>query len=163
MTQDQHSPHGYPQEPITGSTPTDGKAAKAAAQATHPWYKKKRAIIPAGILALFIAIGVAGGGGDDTDPTAATSSPSATEDVQLAEATVSAEDEAAQQARAAEEAAAEAEAEAERGTLSRQNALRAAENYLDYTSFSHQGLVDQLVFEGFTAEQAQYGVSQTGL
>jgi len=30
-------------------------------------------------------------------------------------------------------------------------------------SFSRSGLIDQLLFEGFTPEQAKYGVSQTGL
>ncbi|WP_434056367.1 Ltp family lipoprotein [Georgenia sunbinii] len=34
---------------------------------------------------------------------------------------------------------------------------------LDYTSFSRSGLIDQLVFEGFTREQAEHGVNQTGL
>jgi hypothetical protein len=31
------------------------------------------------------------------------------------------------------------------------------------TSFSRSGLVDQLLFEGFTPEQAEYGASTTGL
>ncbi|MFB9074991.1 Ltp family lipoprotein [Citricoccus parietis] len=44
-----------------------------------------------------------------------------------------------------------------------EQAAKSAANYLDYTSFSRAGLIDQLIFEGFTAEQAQYGVSQTGL
>lgn len=35
--------------------------------------------------------------------------------------------------------------------------------YLDYSSFSHQGLVEQLVYEGFSQEQAEYGASATGL
>ena len=39
-----------------------------------------------------------------------------------------------------------------------QQAVKSAENYLDFTSFSPSGLYDQLVFEGFTPEQAQYGV-----
>jgi hypothetical protein len=42
-------------------------------------------------------------------------------------------------------------------------AAASAASYLDYTSFSRSGLIDQLVFEGFTAEQAEYGVSTTGL
>jgi hypothetical protein len=41
-----------------------------------------------------------------------------------------------------------------------EQAAKKAEEYLDYTSFSRQGLVDQLVFEGFTSEQAEYGASQ---
>ena len=30
-------------------------------------------------------------------------------------------------------------------------------------SFSHSGLVDQLVYEGFTDAQAEYGVSHNGI
>jgi hypothetical protein len=29
-------------------------------------------------------------------------------------------------------------------------------------SFSRQGLIDQLLYEGFTPEQAEYGVSYVG-
>lgn len=43
-----------------------------------------------------------------------------------------------------------------------QAAAKAA-SYLKMTSFSHAGLVEQLTFEGFTPEQAEYGVSTTGL
>ena len=39
----------------------------------------------------------------------------------------------------------------------------AAESYLEFSGFSRQGLIDQLVFEGYTQEQATYGVDQTGL
>ena len=35
-----------------------------------------------------------------------------------------------------------------------------ARQYLDYTAFSRQGLIDQLLYEGFTPEQAEYGVAQ---
>jgi hypothetical protein len=33
-------------------------------------------------------------------------------------------------------------------------------DYLDYTSFSLKGLIDQLEFEGFTAKQAKYGATK---
>ena len=39
-------------------------------------------------------------------------------------------------------------------------AIRQAEEYLSFTAFSKQGLIDQLVFEGFTREQATYGVER---
>ena len=42
-------------------------------------------------------------------------------------------------------------------------AAKAAKAYLSYTSFSRSGLIQQLEFEGYTAEQATYGVNQTGL
>ena len=41
-----------------------------------------------------------------------------------------------------------------------QQAALMARQYLDYTSFSRQGLIDQLLYEGFTPEQAEYGVAQ---
>ena len=43
-----------------------------------------------------------------------------------------------------------------------EQAAKAAQNYLDFSSFSKQGLIDQLEFEGFTSEQAAYGVSAVG-
>ena len=49
----------------------------AAPKATRAWYAKKRLLIPAGIVALFIAIGALGGGGDDTTALAADSTPTA--------------------------------------------------------------------------------------
>ncbi len=44
-----------------------------------------------------------------------------------------------------------------------EQAAKAAEDYLDYTAFSRQGLIDQLMFEGYTRTQAEYGVDQAGL
>jgi hypothetical protein len=34
---------------------------------------------------------------------------------------------------------------------------------LDISAFSKSGLIDQLLFEGFTQAQAEYGVGTTGL
>lgn len=42
----------------------------------------------------------------------------------------------------------------------KRNALERALEYLDYTSFSYSGLIDQLEFEGFTPSQAEYGASK---
>ncbi|QZN87584.1 Ltp family lipoprotein [Cellulomonas sp. C5510] len=53
--------------------------------------------------------------------------------------------------------------EAEGGVDWNAQAAAKAADYLSYTAFSRQGLVDQLLYEGFTAEQAEYGVSTTGL
>ena len=43
-------------------------------------------------------------------------------------------------------------------TVSQKNAREKAADYLDFMSFSHEGLVEQLEFEGFTNEDATYGV-----
>lgn len=39
----------------------------------------------------------------------------------------------------------------------------SAESYLDSGSFSRKGLIDQLLYEGFTREQATFGVDEAGL
>ena len=44
-----------------------------------------------------------------------------------------------------------------------EQAAKSAKDYLDFSSFSRSGLIEQLEFEGYTSEQAEYGVSQTGL
>ena len=44
-----------------------------------------------------------------------------------------------------------------------EQAAKSAKNYLEYAAFSRSGLIDQLIYEGFTPEQAEYGVNQTGL
>ena len=36
-----------------------------------------------------------------------------------------------------------------------------AKRYLEVSSFSYQGLIDQLEYEGFTHEQAVYGADRT--
>lgn len=48
-------------------------------------------------------------------------------------------------------------------SLANQNAVDKARSYLSTSmAFSYQGLVDQLIFEGFTAEEAAYGASNVG-
>jgi len=56
--------------------------------------------------------------------------------------------------------------EAEGGVDWNAEAAESAASYLEYSSFSRQGLLDQLTSqygEQFTQEQAEYGVSTTGL
>jgi len=52
--------------------------------------------------------------------------------------------------------------ETDSATLGEKNALKSALDYLDYTAFSYNGLVDQLKYEGFTHEEAVYGVDRCG-
>ncbi|MDF2822566.1 MAG: hypothetical protein K0R15_3014 [Clostridiales bacterium] len=47
-------------------------------------------------------------------------------------------------------------------TLGQQNALSKAEDYLNYSAFSHDGLVEQLEYEGFSNEEAVYAVDNCG-
>lgn len=43
-------------------------------------------------------------------------------------------------------------------TTGEKNARRSAESYLDYSSFSRQGLIDQLLYEEFSRADAEYAV-----
>lgn len=52
----------------------------------------------------------------------------------------------------------EQEEEAPNLTRSQENALRSAEQYLNMTSFSRSGLIEQLEFEGYSTEDATFAV-----
>lgn len=43
-------------------------------------------------------------------------------------------------------------------TVSQRNAVRSAEQYLDYSAFSRQGLIEQLEYEGFSTADATFAV-----
>lgn len=43
-------------------------------------------------------------------------------------------------------------------TLSQQNAVRSAENYLDFTAFSREGLIQQLEYDEFSTSDATFAV-----
>ena len=43
-------------------------------------------------------------------------------------------------------------------TVSQRNPRQTAADYLEYTSFSRRGLIEQLEYEGFTQGDAEYGV-----
>lgn len=45
-------------------------------------------------------------------------------------------------------------------TAGQENAIQAATDYLDYSSFSKSGLIDQLVYEGYQKKDAQFAVGQ---
>jgi len=67
--------------------------------------------------------------------------------------------------KAAADAAAKARADAAAAaavTVSQKNALSKAKDYLSYTAFSHDGLVDQLVYEKFSTADAAYGADNVG-
>ncbi len=175
----------YPPQP-TGEWGEDPATPNPADQPQPParsWWKRKRAIIPAAVVALFVGIAATSGGEEPSNVAEAgaetTVAPSvdATDEAQADEAEQAAAEEAeraeAEAAAEAERAAAEeaeraAAEEAERvaaeeaaaGTVSQQNAKRSAESYLDFTAFSHSGLIDQLEFEGFSTEDATWAVDR---
>lgn len=47
-------------------------------------------------------------------------------------------------------------------TVSQKNAVRSAKNYLNFSAFSHDGLVAQLEYEKFSHEDAVYGADNSG-
>jgi hypothetical protein len=47
-------------------------------------------------------------------------------------------------------------------TVGQSNATRKAQSYLKFTAFSRSGLIDQLVYEGFSTEDATYGADAVG-
>lgn len=66
-----------PPPPATGGTPADAKAQRAAerayAKASRPWYRKKRFLVPLGLI-LLVAVGSSLGGEDATTPDGASDS-----------------------------------------------------------------------------------------
>lgn len=47
-------------------------------------------------------------------------------------------------------------------TMGQKNALRSAENYLNALAFSHDGLIHQLEYEGYSTEDATYAADNCG-
>ena len=47
-------------------------------------------------------------------------------------------------------------------TTGQSNALKKAQSYLKFTNFSHDGLVEQLEYEGFSHDEAVYGADNCG-
>jgi hypothetical protein len=43
-----------------------------------------------------------------------------------------------------------------------EQAVKAAESYLSFSSFSRDGLIEQLEYDGFTHEQAVHGAEENG-
>lgn len=47
-------------------------------------------------------------------------------------------------------------------TLGQKNALAKAHSYLEFTAFSHSGLIEQLQYEGFTTEESTFAADNCG-
>ena len=93
-------------------------------------------------------------------------------DAKIVEVNQATEDQLAQekaQKEAEEKAKKEAEEEAKRQAEEEQqkateyaNVVKTARNYLDFIAFSRKGLIDQLVYEGYSQESAEYAVDNIG-
>ena len=120
------------------------------AQEKRPWYKKKRFLIPIGLVVVFSFAANLGGG--ESAPT----------DSDVAETvTESNETEADDsQESASDSSSTQEEIETDSFTTSQANAIESAESYLRFSSFSRSGLIDQLEFEGFSNADATYAVDK---
>lgn len=47
-------------------------------------------------------------------------------------------------------------------TIEQKNAMASAKSYLNYTAFSHDGLIDQLEYEGYSTESATWAADNCG-
>jgi len=137
-------------------------SAETLPSSPRPWFKKKRYVVPGGLLTAFVLIGALGGGGDDaSNPSTAleasvSASPSPASPV-APETTAPATEEPTPEPT---EAPSAPEAEPG-GTVSQLNALRSAESYLEFKGFSKKGLIEQLTSEygdGFARKDAEWAV-----
>ena len=55
-----------------------------------------------------------------------------------------------------------AEEKATKAKEQKKKAVQKAKSYLEYTAFSKKGLKEQLIYEGFTEDEAKYGVKHCG-
>lgn len=107
-------------------------AAKAHRKAMRPWFKKKRFILPLALIALVVFVSVLNGGNDPAQTTAAPAAPASSQPAsEPAAAPTSEEPEPAEEPE---------------GSLSveEQNAVGAAQSYLEFSAFSRKGLIEQL-------------------
>lgn len=144
-----------------GSQAADTPVATAP-KAKRAWYVKKRFLIPAGLVALFIAIAAGNSGGDGTEPVSATSPTTS------ASSSSSAAAPAAKVAAPATTAAPKPVAPKPAApkppalTSGQRNALRAAENYISLMGMSKAGLIQQLsspAGDGYSKADATYAAN----
>lgn len=133
---------------------------------SRPWFKKKRFMIPIGLFALFVIIGAFAPPAEEDEPEAAvpTTAPVVAEapaPESPAEAPV-AEAPPVTEAPTTTAPPAPPTTKAPAESVSQKNAKRSADDYLDFQAFSRTGLINQLEFEGFSTEDATYGVDSLG-
>ena len=121
--------------------------------------KKKHGCLTAiiAVIVVFLAIGAFSGGSDDKpqEPTTSASA-SVSDDAKTNKGEETAPD-------APEQKQPEAEPEpADTRTTGQKNALKSANQYLNYSAFSRSGLIKQLEYEGYSTEDATYAVDNCG-
>ena len=147
----------YPQQPQWQPTNPPVPPVKQSWFARHKVLSVVLGIVLVVVL-ICCAAGVLGIGGDDSDSTASseTSSQTSTADESTEDADEADEEKPATEEEPAEEEPAEPEMSTEQA-----NAVRSAENYLEFMPFSKQGLIDQLsspAGDGYPQEVAVFAV-----
>ncbi|PXA77986.1 Ltp family lipoprotein [Auritidibacter sp. NML100628] len=172
----------YPptQPPAHFRNPLPDQTPPQQSQPKRPWYKLKRTWLIVGGLGLCVLIGglAAGTEQPEAEPVAATTTEDTTPEVKTPtptdaepaldtdlEADIALETEDQEASDVPFEAAAEAPTanvspteEENPVSVAADNAVTAAESYLSYSGFSRSGLIDQLIFEGFTEKEATAAV-----
>ena len=128
----------------------------------------KIALIVIGVLVVLVMIAAAMGGSEEDNSASSTSSSSSSdspapevtspENEQVAEEMDPAPAEEPNPAPAEEEKPEEDSNDSGNVTREQRNALRSAKNYLDFMSFSDEGLRKQLDFEGFPPDAIDYAM-----
>jgi len=154
----EHAAPGAPQAPPAASPPTKKRS----------WFARHKILTGLGaLLLLFIVIGIANGGKSST-PTASTAASVSSAPSSSASSSRASSAPAAPSSAPAPPAPSSAPASpppppppaASAETVSQQNAVRKAKDYLDLTAFSRSGLIKQVQFDGFSAADATYGVDK---
>ena len=123
--------------PGTENDTNNGKASK-------PWYKKKRIMIPL-LLVVFIALAISGGDPETNSSSAGNEVATNSEEQKNTVGVDSTKE--LESVNAAPESAPEPADDTPELTASQKNAVRSAENYISFSGFSRQGLIDQLSSE----------------
>jgi hypothetical protein len=177
------APDGPQDHRPSGGNPATYAGASTTTTVANPrnWFARHKVLT--GLLGLFVLIllmsRLAASGTSSTTVALSGSTPTASETVAAdkaaadkaaadkaaadkaaadkAAADKAAADKAAADKAAADKAAADAAAA---GTVSQQNAVKMAQDYIEYSAFSRSGLINQLKFEGFSVADATYGVDK---
>jgi len=143
-----------------GNAWTENRAPGTTAPSTgtvavkKPVYKQTWFIVIAVLIGLGVIGNLLGGSpSSTTEPPSATESGSQPDEKEATPEPVEAEPEA-------EPAAAPAAPVEPELTMGQKQAIGKAESYLDFAAFSRQGLIEQLVYEGFTEADATFAVDK---
>lgn len=120
-------------------------------------------VVASFVLILSIGAATGSGTGEEGNNTSAETSVGASESSAAVDASAKESSKPSAKAEEPEPKAEEPEPEEPKVSVSQQQATDKAGEYLDLTSFSRSGLIEQLKFDGFTPKQAAHGADAVGL